>query len=73
MSHFIPNVKMPFKGSNSLLTALSWCKGIMTLKSDEPNSHEEKLSKLSFTIMYNRNAKNMEKNQQMSNKKRKIK
>ncbi len=42
MSHFIPNVKMPFKGSNSLPTALSWCKGIMTLKSHFPHSHEDK-------------------------------
>ena len=42
MSHFILNVKMQFKGSNSLLTALSWCKGIMTLKSHFPHSHEDK-------------------------------
>ena len=73
MSHISSNTEKPFKGSNCPNMGLSWCKGIMTLKSDEPNSHEEKLSKLSFTIMYNRNAKNMEKNQQMSNKKRKIK
>ena len=57
MSHFSPNTEMPFKGSNSLNMGLSWCKGIMTLKSDKTDSHKEKLSKLSLTIMYNRDTK----------------
>ena len=49
MSHFSPNTEMPFKGSNSLNMGLSWCKGIMTLKSDKADSHEGRNSKTILT------------------------
>ena len=42
MGCFWSNVKMTFKGSNSLIAGLSWCKGIMTLKNDFLNFTDDK-------------------------------
>ena len=49
MSHFSPNTEMPFKGANSPNMGFSWCNGIMTLKSNKTNSHEDKNSKITLT------------------------
>jgi len=49
MGHFSSNTEMPFKGANSLNMGLSRCKGIVTLKSNNTNSHEDKNSKITMT------------------------
>jgi len=59
MSHLSLSIQMPFKVSNSLTTELLPCKGIVTLKSHFPRSHEEKLVKNFLHVMYNKNLKNL--------------